>query len=114
MSAKRHLFALLALVFPLLYGCGSQELRIPLEDGEAVWVEAIKGIKFDNVTVWDSGNGADGKGSTANFLSGLLKSVPPMSDLFNMAGLNLPEYLAKKQEAEAAQAEEVKDDKKKK
>ena len=77
-------------------------------------VEAIKGIKFDNVTVWDSGNSADGKGSTANFLSGLLKSVPPMSDLFNMAGLNLPEYLAKKQEAEAAQAEEVKDDKKKK
>jgi flotillin len=70
-------------------------------------VEAIKGIKFDNVTVWDSGNGADGKGSTANFLSGLLKSVPPMSDLFNMAGLNLPEYLAKKKE-EDTQAEEVK------
>jgi hypothetical protein len=37
-----------------------------------------------------------------------------MSDLFNMAGLNLPEYLAKKKEAEEAQAEEVKDDKKKK
>ena len=77
-------------------------------------VEAIKGIKFDNVTVWDTGNSADGKGSTANFLSGLMKSVPPMSDLFNMAGLNLPEYLAKKKEAEAAQAEEIKDDKKKK
>ena len=42
MSAKRHLFALLALVFPLLYGCGSQELRIPLEDGEAVWGGHIK------------------------------------------------------------------------
>ena len=66
------------------------------------------------MTVWDSGNSADGKGSTANFLSGLLKSVPPMADLFNMAGLNLPEYLAKKQEAETAQAEEIKDDKKKK
>ena len=79
-------------------------------------VEAIKGIKFDNVTVWDSGNGADGKGSTANFLSGLMKSVPPMSDLFNMAGLNLPEYLGKKKEADApvAQAEEIKEDKKKK
>jgi hypothetical protein len=37
-----------------------------------------------------------------------------MADLFNMAGLNLPEYLAKKQEAEAAQAEEIKDEKKKK
>ena len=77
-------------------------------------VEAIKGIKFDNVTVWDSGNSADGKGSTANFLSGLMKSVPPMSDLFNMAGLNLPDYLAKKKEdAPMTQAEEVKDNKKK-
>lgn len=62
-------------------------------------VEAIKGIKIDQVTVWDNGgNGADGKGSTANFLSGLMKSVPPLSELFDMAGLNLPEYLAKKQE----------------
>jgi flotillin len=45
-----------------------------------------------------------------------MKSVPPMSDLFNMAGLNLPEYLGKKKEADApvAQAEEIKEDKKKK
>ncbi|MCQ2050787.1 MAG: flotillin family protein [Bacteroidaceae bacterium] len=61
-------------------------------------VEAIKGINFGNITVWDSGNNADGKGTTANFLSGLMKSIPPMSDLFNMAGLNLPEYLATKKE----------------
>ncbi|MBQ2366923.1 MAG: flotillin family protein [Bacteroidaceae bacterium] len=60
-------------------------------------VEAVKGIKIDQVTVWDNGsNGADGKGSTANFVSGLMKSVPPLSELFDMAGLNLPEYLAKK------------------
>jgi flotillin len=62
-------------------------------------VEAVKGIKIDQVTVWDNGsNGADGKGSTANFVSGLMKSVPPLSELFDMAGLNLPEYLAKKKE----------------
>jgi flotillin len=61
-------------------------------------VDAIKGINIDHVTVWDSGNGADGKGSTANFISGLMKSVPPLNDLFNQAGLNLPEYLAKKRE----------------
>ena len=61
-------------------------------------VEAVKGINIDHVTVWDSGNGADGKGSTANFLSGLMKSVPPLNELFDQAGLALPEYLAKKNE----------------
>jgi flotillin len=69
-------------------------------------VEAIKGVNIDHVTVWDSGNNGDGKGSTANFLSGLMKSVPPMSDLFDLAGLSLPEYLAKKKE-EPAKAEEA-------
>ena len=66
-------------------------------------VDAIKGINIDHVTVWDSGNGADGKGSTANFISGLMKSVPPLNDLFNQAGLNLPEYLAKKKEETPAE-----------
>jgi flotillin len=62
-------------------------------------VEAVKGINIDHVTVWDNGgNGAEGKGSTANFVSGLMKSVPPLNELFDMAGLNLPEYLAKKKE----------------
>ena len=60
-------------------------------------VDAIKGISIDKVTVWDnSGAGADGKTSTANFLSGLYKSVPPLSALFEQAGMNLPEYLGKK------------------
>jgi len=55
--------------------------------------EAIKNIKIDKVTVWDSGNSKDGKSSTANFLSGMYKSVPPLQDMFNMAGMELPEYL---------------------
>ena len=57
-------------------------------------VEAVKNIKIDKITVWD-GNNADGNGmtSTANFISGMMKSVPPLNDLFNMAGLNLPTYL---------------------
>ena len=63
-------------------------------------VEAVKGVNIDHVTVWDSGNGADGKGSTANFVSGLMKSVPPLSDLFDLAGMNLPEYLGKKSEVQ--------------
>ncbi|KAA6302352.1 MAG: Inner membrane protein YqiK [Candidatus Ordinivivax streblomastigis] len=56
-------------------------------------VEAIKNIKIDKITVWDGNNGKDGTTSTANFLSGLMKSVPPLNDLFNQAGMNLPEYL---------------------
>ena len=74
-------------------------------------VEAIKGINIDKVTVWDNGGqSADGKGSTANFVSGLLKSVPPLADLFDQAGMSLPEYLGKRQADatnEAAEAEEV-------
>ena len=73
-------------------------------------VEAVKGVNIDHVTVWDSGNNGEGKGSTANFVSGLMKSVPPLSDLFNMAGLNLPEYLAKKSETVEQSAQEVKED----
>ena len=56
-------------------------------------VEAIKNIKIDKITVWDGNNGKNGKTSTANFISGLMNSVPPLNDLFNMAGLNLPDYL---------------------
>ncbi|MEW6602770.1 MAG: SPFH domain-containing protein, partial [Nitrospirota bacterium] len=41
-------------------------------------VEAIKNIKIDKVTVWDSaGSGKDGS-STANFLASLVKSLPPL------------------------------------
>ena len=64
-------------------------------------VEAVKGINIDKVTVWDSGASADGKGSTANFVSGLMKSVPPLQDLFDQAGMSLPSYLGKKAEEEA-------------
>lgn len=53
-------------------------------------VEAIKNIKIDKVTVWDSGTERDGKTGTANFLSGMMKSLPPLEEVFNMAGLTLP------------------------
>lgn len=56
--------------------------------------DAIKNIKIDKVTVWDSGKtDSEGKNSTAGFISGLYKSVPPLQDMFNMAGMELPEYL---------------------
>lgn len=56
-------------------------------------VEAVKNIKIDKITVWDSGQGENGNNSTANFVSGMMKTVPPLNDLFNMAGLDLPSYL---------------------
>jgi len=71
--------------------------------------EAIKNIKIDKVTVWEGGNTTDGKNSTANFISGLYKSVPPLQDMFNMAGMQLPEYLKGKSAEEIQQmAEELK------
>jgi flotillin len=75
-------------------------------------VEAVKGINIDKVTVWDSGASTDGKGSTANFVSGLMKAVPPLQDLFDQAGMSLPSYLGKKAEEEAEpEAKEGKDSK---
>lgn len=60
-----------------------------------IQVEAVKAIKIDKITVWDSGS-KDGNGSTANFISGMMKSVPPLQNLFQMAGMELPEWLGEK------------------
>ncbi|RKS02820.1 MULTISPECIES: flotillin family protein [unclassified Flavobacterium] len=71
-------------------------------------VEAVKNIKIDKITVWDSGNNSDnGNGSTANFVSGMMKTVPPLNDLFNMAGLNLPTYLKGEDTVEEVKSEIV-------
>ena len=83
-----------------------------LETLVRIQVEAIKNLKFDNVTVWDGGNNADGKTQTANFASGLMKSIPPMSDLFKMTGMELPSYLGKKIVNEPIVTDEVKEVKK--
>ena len=71
-------------------------------------VEAVKNIKIDKITVWDGGNNVDGNTSTANFVSGMMKSVPPLNDLFNMAGLNLPTYLKGEETKEATVIKEEK------
>ena len=71
-------------------------------------VEAVKGINIDKVTVWDTGNGADGKTATSNFISGLMKSVPPLDDLFKMAGMELPSYLKGEAKQQPEVQEEVK------
>lgn len=56
-------------------------------------VEAIRNIKIDKVTVWDGAAGNGDGTSTANFLSGLIKSLPPLYEVASMAGLELPKYL---------------------
>ena len=66
-----------------------------LEDLVAIQVEAIKNIKIDKITVWDSGQNADGQNSTAGFISGMMKAVPPLNELFKQAGMELPELLGK-------------------
>ena len=72
-------------------------------------VEAVKGIKIDKVTVWDGNGTKDGKTATSNFISGMMKSVPPLEELFNMAGMSLPSYLkgaaAEDQTLEATESE---------
>lgn len=64
-----------------------------LPDLVRIQADAIKNIQIDKVTVWDSGAGKDGKSSTANFISGLYQSVPPLQEIFKMAGMDLPTYL---------------------
>jgi len=70
-----------------------------LEDIVARQTEAISKIKIDKITVWDSAGGEKGS-STANFISSLVKSLPPVQDVAAMAGVELPSYLGKIKEEE--------------
>lgn len=68
-----------------------------LEEIVKLQAEAIKNIKIDKITVWDSGNSSDpNKGSsTSQFISQFVKSLPALHDVASMAGLELPPYLGK-------------------
>lgn len=92
-------------------GTSDEAVRLLIADKlEAIvaeQVKAISGVKIDKVTVWDGGQNAEGKTSTANFLSGLLKSLPPLEEIYNMAGLSLPKAVApQKTDSEEADYEE--------
>ena len=86
-------------------GSPSDALRLMLADKMEtlmqIQVDAIKNIKIDKVTVWDGANGE--KTATANFLAGMAKSIPPMQELFDMAGMQLPNYLGTPKAEEAAE-----------
>ncbi|MBE6880734.1 MAG: flotillin family protein [Ruminococcaceae bacterium] len=70
-----------------------------MEELMRIQVEAIKNIKIDKVTVWDGGSNGEGKTATADFISGMMKSVPPMAEMFNQAGMELPKFLGEKIDA---------------
>ncbi len=71
-----------------------------------IQVQAIQNLKFDKITVWDSGK--EGTTSTANFASSLLKSIPPMKELFDMAGMELPKFLGEAKQNPAPEDQEEK------
>jgi flotillin len=60
-------------------------------------VKAIQNLKIDRITVWDSGggNGRGKGGTTADFLSSLIGSLPAMHDLAEQAGIELPQVLGR-------------------
>jgi len=60
-------------------------------NGLPAWYPDDSFTKIDKVTVWDSMS--NGTPNTANFLSGMMKSVPPMNEMFKMAGMDLPKFL---------------------
>jgi flotillin len=62
-----------------------------LEEIVKMQAEAIKNIKIDKITVWDSPNGDNS--STANFVRSLVKTLPPLHDIAQQAGLDLPGFL---------------------
>ena len=66
-----------------------------IEELVKIQVEAIKNLNIDKITVWDSMGGENGTPTTANFLSGIMKSVPPLNETLKMAGIQIPEYLGK-------------------
>ncbi|MBI1246398.1 flotillin family protein [bacterium] len=55
--------------------------------------KAISNIKFDKVVVWEGGN-QNGRSNTADWLSGMAKTLPPMMQVMkDIGGVELPEAL---------------------
>ncbi|MCA8958953.1 MAG: flotillin family protein [Planctomycetes bacterium] len=89
----------------LLQICGDRKDLAPallivekLPELVAEQVKAIQNLKIDKITVWDSGQGngaSNGTGSTAGFLRGLISSLPPMHELAQQAGIDLPSVLGR-------------------
>jgi flotillin len=58
-------------------------------------VKAIQGVKIDKIVVWDNGNDGSGRNTTADFLSGMVGSLPKLHELAAQAGIELPPALGR-------------------
>ncbi|MFC1529323.1 flotillin family protein [Gemmatimonadota bacterium] len=57
-------------------------------------VKAISDLNIDQITVWEGGRkDGNGKTDTADFISGLIGSLPPLHELTRNVGVKLPEFL---------------------
>lgn len=63
-----------------------------LEELTKIQTEAIKNLTIDKVTVWDSGNG-DGQQGLSNFVKNFATMLPAASEVVNIVGYKLPEFL---------------------
>jgi flotillin len=58
--------------------------------------QAISGIKFDKVVVWENGGNGSGTTNTAHFLQNLARVMPPMMQVLkDVGGVEMPEFLAR-------------------
>ncbi len=64
-----------------------------VEELVKIQVEAVKNLNIDKITVWDSMGGSGEGSTTANFLSNMMKSIPPLNETLKMAGIKMPEFL---------------------
>lgn len=62
-----------------------------------IQVDAIKDVEIDKVIVYDNGNGQ----GVSNFVQGLYGMMPQLNDFLQQAGMNLPDALVKKLDAES-------------
>lgn len=91
----------------LIAACGEAPDMAPtllmiekIQEVVAEQVKAIQNLQIDKITVWDGGRGgAEGGSATSNFLSSLMGSLPAMHELAAQAGIKLPQYLGKVDEA---------------
>jgi flotillin len=63
-------------------------------------VKAIQNLKIDKITVWDGAGNGNSSSSTAGFLRGMIGSLPPIHELAKQAGIELPEFLGKLEDAD--------------
>jgi flotillin len=87
----------------LVQACGDEPGMAPtllmiekITEVVAEQVKAIQNLRIDKITVWDGGRASEnGGGTTANFLAGLMGSLPAMHDLARQAGIELPSFLGR-------------------